>query len=98
MKRVALACLVASMLAAAPALARKSAKEADKPASSPMTAETFAGLAFREIGPALMSGRIADIEVDPTDAKRWFLAVASGGVWRTENAGTTWVPVFDAQG
>ena len=39
-----------------------------------------------------------DIAVDPTDKKRWFLAVASGGVWKTENGGTTWTPVFDGEG
>jgi photosystem II stability/assembly factor-like uncharacterized protein len=60
--------------------------------------ETWSGLAFRNIGPAFTSGRIADIAVDPTDKKRWFLAVASGGVWRTENAGVTWTPVFDGEG
>jgi photosystem II stability/assembly factor-like uncharacterized protein len=62
------------------------------------TADTWSGLALRAIGPALTSGRVADVAVDPTDEKRWFLAVASGGVWRTENGGTTWSPVFDGEG
>ena len=62
------------------------------------SADTWSGLALRGIGPAVTSGRIADIAVDPTDKKRWFLAVASGGVWKTENAGTTWTPVFDGEG
>ena len=44
-----------------------------------------------------MSGRIADIEVDPTDTDTWWVAVGSGGVWKTENAGITWTPVFDKQ-
>ncbi|HEY8231550.1 MAG TPA: hypothetical protein VIJ10_02705, partial [Vicinamibacteria bacterium] len=71
--------------------------EEDKP-KLPWSADTWAGLALRGIGPAVTSGRIADIAVDPTDKKRWFLAVASGGVWRTDNAGTTWTPVFDGEG
>ncbi len=59
---------------------------------------TFAGLEWRGIGPALMSGRIADIAVDPLDRSTWFVAVGSGGVWKTDNRGTTWTPVFDGQG
>lgn len=59
---------------------------------------TFTGLAFRCIGPALMSGRISDIAVDPTDQSVWYVAVGSGNVWKTENAGTTWTPVFDNYG
>jgi photosystem II stability/assembly factor-like uncharacterized protein len=80
----------------APAKAGTSA-EAEKP-RAPWSAETWAGLSLRGIGPAVTSGRIADIAVDPFDRKRWFVAVASGGVWRTENAGTTWTPVFDGEG
>jgi photosystem II stability/assembly factor-like uncharacterized protein len=62
------------------------------------TADTWSGLELRGIGPAVTSGRIVDIAVDPTDSKRWFVAAASGGVWKTENAGTTWTPVFDGEG
>jgi photosystem II stability/assembly factor-like uncharacterized protein len=59
---------------------------------------TLAGLEWREVGPALMSGRIADIAVDPVDRSIWYVAVGSGGVWKTENRGTTWTPIFDGQG
>jgi photosystem II stability/assembly factor-like uncharacterized protein len=45
-----------------------------------------------------MSGRIADIAVDPTDRSVWYVAVGSGGVWKTLNRGTTWESVFDGQG
>jgi photosystem II stability/assembly factor-like uncharacterized protein len=62
------------------------------------TTETLAGLELRGIGPAVSSGRISDIAVDPTDHSRYFVTVASGGVWRTTNAGTTWEPVFDDEG
>jgi photosystem II stability/assembly factor-like uncharacterized protein len=60
-------------------------------------AETFAGLEFRGIGPALMSGRIADVAIDPARTSTWYVAVGSGGVWKTVNRGTTWTPVFDTQ-
>ena len=50
---------------------------------------------FRSIGPAFMSGRIADIAIDPMNENVWYVAVGSGGVWKTENAGTTWSPIAD---
>ena len=62
-----------------------------------LTNETFKGLNLRNIGPAFTGGRISDIAIDPNDENTWFIAVASGGVWRTENSGTTWKPVFDEQ-
>jgi len=55
----------------------------------------LSALKFRSIGPALMSGRIADIAVDPSNANLWYVAAGSGGVWKTANAGTTWTPIFD---
>ena len=55
------------------------------------------GLTLRSIGPALMGGRIADIAVNPRDRSTWYVAVGSGGLWKTTNAGTTWQPVFDKQ-
>jgi photosystem II stability/assembly factor-like uncharacterized protein len=60
--------------------------------------KTFAGLELRGIGPALVSGRVVDIAVDPRDTRTWYLAVACGGVWKTTNNGTTFTPVFDDQG
>lgn len=59
--------------------------------------KTFSGLKFRNIGPAFMSGRIADIAIHPNDDNTWYVAVGSGGVWKTVNAGTTWQPIFDKQ-
>jgi hypothetical protein len=55
----------------------------------PEAAKPFDGLKLRAIGPALMSGRIADIAIDPTNSSTWYVAVGSGGVWKTVNAGTT---------
>ena len=56
------------------------------------------GLKFRHVGPALMSGRIADFAVNPDDPTEYYVAVASGGVWKTTNNGNTYNPVFDSQG
>jgi photosystem II stability/assembly factor-like uncharacterized protein len=63
-----------------------------------MSAKTFAGLELRGIGPAFNSGRVSDFAVDPARPHRYFVATASGGVWKTVNAGTTWTPVFDDEG
>ena len=72
---------------------------ADDESSEPGFNEaTFKGLEFRSIGPAFMSGRIADIVIDPTDQSTWYVAVGSGGIWKTTNAGVTWEPIFDDEG
>ena len=62
-----------------------------------LSTETLSGLELRAIGPALMGGRIADIAVSPRDSSTWYLAVGSGNVWKTENSGITWQPIFDDQ-
>src|ERR1051326_315681 len=67
-------------------------------ADSARFATAVQGLRLRSIGPALTSGRIADIAVHPTDKATWYVATAAGGVWKTTNAGTSFTPVFDGQG
>ncbi|NJB85883.1 photosystem II stability/assembly factor-like uncharacterized protein [Lewinella marina] len=57
--------------------------------------EEITGMPLRNVGPAFVSGRIADIAVDPTDEHTWYVAVGSGGLWKTENSGITWDPIFD---
>ncbi|HEV8383679.1 MAG TPA: hypothetical protein VGQ11_02325 [Candidatus Acidoferrales bacterium] len=64
----------------------------------PMSARTFNGLRLRSIGPAVTSGRIAALAVNPQDSTNIFVAAASGGVWKTTNAGITWTPVFENEG
>jgi photosystem II stability/assembly factor-like uncharacterized protein len=54
-------------------------------------------LAFRNIGPTIMSGRVVDIDVNPNDPTVFYVAYASGGVWFTNNNGTSFSPVFDNQ-
>jgi len=57
----------------------------------------FAGLRPRSIGPAAPSGRIGEVAIHPASKSTWYVAVHSGGVWKTVNAGTTWTPIFDSQ-
>jgi len=108
MKRTASipAALLTALLVAGLAAAESAASAAAKPPAAkpkgeadakPSPADRWSGLELRGIGPALTSGRIADIAVDRTDKKRWFLAAASGGVWKTENGGITFTPVFDGE-
>src|SRR5271170_3122066 len=76
------------------------AKGDDKTAAAPAPAlsEKLKGLDLREIGPAVMGGRIDDFAVVESNPKIVFVGVASGGVWKTTNNGTTWTPVFDKEG
>lgn len=64
----------------------------------PFSTGTFSGLSFRSIGPAVTSGRVADIAVNPSNPNQYFIAAASGGVWKTNNGGITFNPVFDGEG
>jgi photosystem II stability/assembly factor-like uncharacterized protein len=73
-------------------------EESKKEDKSLMKADTFNGLAFRNIGPAIASGRVADFAIHPKTRSTYYAAVASGGVWKTTNNGTTWNPIFDSQG
>jgi photosystem II stability/assembly factor-like uncharacterized protein len=59
--------------------------------------ELLAGIKARSIGPAGMSGRVTAIDVVHSDPKTIYVGAASGGVWKTEDAGMTWTPVFDDQ-
>jgi len=68
-------------------------KEAKKPAKHP----AVSSLKFRLIGPSYPSGRISDFSVHPDSKADWLVSTASAGLWRTEDAGTTWKPLFDSQ-
>jgi photosystem II stability/assembly factor-like uncharacterized protein len=92
---VAIATLVTP--AALPVAATAQEQEAEAQAGPPeVTTSTISALRMREIGPAFMSGRIVEIVVDTVDSSTWYIATASGGVWKTENAGTTWEPIFES--
>jgi photosystem II stability/assembly factor-like uncharacterized protein len=55
-------------------------------------------LEWRNIGPANMAGRVTDIDAVEGAFSRVLVASASGGVWKSDNAGTTWVPIFEGYG
>ena len=58
----------------------------------------FSRLEWRSIGPAIMGGRIADVEGVPGDPNVVYVASASGGLWKTTNGGVRWTPIFERQG
>jgi len=94
MKKFMKAALAASlMISSASGFAFKS----DDAEKSIFSSKTFDAMEMRNIGPAYMSGRIADIAVDQNNPSTWYTAVGSGGIWKTINAGTTWKPIFDKQ-
>jgi photosystem II stability/assembly factor-like uncharacterized protein len=91
MKRIILLSVLSILFAVSPVFG------GEDEAGSPWSAARFKGLELRSLGPAFMSGRIADIAIHPEDENLWYVAVGSGGVWKTDNAGVTWTPVFDEQ-
>ncbi|RMG86196.1 MAG: hypothetical protein D6714_04615, partial [Bacteroidetes bacterium] len=94
MKQI-LTLLLAAAMAFAPALnaqqrkQKKAGKETSETPAYFLDTVSLSGLKWRSIGPAVTSGRIADFAVHPGNRSVYFVASASGGVWKTENAGTT---------
>jgi photosystem II stability/assembly factor-like uncharacterized protein len=84
-----------AVLLALALVAAQPAKEKDRKDDK---APPLGALRPRLVGPAVTAGRIVGFAVDPNDRSHYFVAVASGGVWKTTNAGTTWTPVFDNEG
>ena len=96
LRTLVLAASIIGLAAVAPTTARVAeSSDGDGPR---MSADTFAGLTLRGIGPAVASGRVGDFAVDPANRAHYYVAVASGGIWKTTNAGTTFTPVFDTYG
>ena len=62
-----------------------------------LTDHPFSGLSLRTIGPAITSGRVSDFAVHPDAKHVYYAAMSSGGLWKTDNNGTTWTPLFDGQ-
>lgn len=101
--RVTATVLAAFLAAAAAPAATKPAKSKDAPAATPPAgeaparAEQLAGYRWRSVGPANMGGRVADIAGHPTDPATFYVALATGGLLKTSNNGTTWRFVFEDQ-
>ena len=78
---------------------KKVKKSKDKVAVDTLiNSSLVSGIKWRSIGPAFTSGRIADFAVNPEDPSEFYVAVASGNIWKTTNNGITFKPVFDKYG
>jgi photosystem II stability/assembly factor-like uncharacterized protein len=66
--------------------------------SAGMTADVLKGIELRSIGPAMSGGRVADIAIDPHKPSVYYVATGAGGLWKTDNRGNTFTPVFDKGG
>ncbi|MDX9847186.1 MAG: hypothetical protein RBT74_09410 [Tenuifilaceae bacterium] len=88
--------LLSSSVVVAQKINTKPAKEEVK--DSLVNSTLVSGLKFRGIGPAFTSGRIGDFAVNPNNHSEFYVAVASGHIWKTTNKGITFKPVFDNYG
>lgn len=93
---VALGCLLFGLFQANGLHAKKNEKVLSS--DTLVNGQLLNGLSFRSIGPAWASGRIADFAVNPSNHAQYIVGVASGNVWKTDNKGITWKPVFDQYG
>jgi len=95
-------------LAIAPLSAQVTARGSDSTRSDSVAKADSAGRGIdaaigailhpRLLGPAMISGRISSVAVDPKNPGIIYVTGASGGVWKTENGGASWTPIFDKQG
>ncbi|MGI8820337.1 MAG: WD40/YVTN/BNR-like repeat-containing protein [Chthoniobacterales bacterium] len=67
------------------------------PVAPPLTEALFKNLKARAIGPTVMGGRVSDIAIDPRNPGVFYAGLATGGVFKTSDNGTTWDPIFDKE-
>ena len=96
MKKLFLA-VVVTMLCFSVCFAQKKSKST-KDEKTPLETISLSGLKWRNVGPALTSGRISDFALNPKNPFEYYVATSSGGVWKTINSGVTYEPIFDSQG
>jgi len=77
---------------------KKDAKGSETQIKPSVPTSFFSGISFRSVGPAWASGRIADLAVNPSNHSEIYAAIASGNIWKSDNNGTTWKPIFDKYG
>ena len=77
---------------------KKEKETKEEKAKDPLADVSLRSFKFRGIGPALTSGRISDLAVNPDNISEFYVAAAAGGVWKTENSGLTFDPVFENEG
>jgi photosystem II stability/assembly factor-like uncharacterized protein len=73
----------------------KPAKPTPSPSPTPTPGPPWSGIHWREIGPALPGGRVAAVAGSDSDPNLYYLGSAGGGVWKSQDGGETWQPVFE---
>lgn len=91
---LAILCMVPSLQSNAQ---RNKKKQAETAKQFELNNQMVGMLKFRSIGPAAYSGRISDLAVNPDNTSEYYVGVASGGLWKTINHGTSFEPIFDDQ-
>ncbi len=89
--------LVLGFLFSNPLMAKKTKDKTEEKEKTALEKASIS-LKWRSIGPAFASGRISDFAVNPENPREYYVAVASGHIWKTQNNGTTWKPIFDHHG
>ncbi len=97
MKKLLLLCYLFALPVFTFSQKKEDPKKPEAPQDPLLKQENYSSLSFRSLGPAVTSGRIADLAVNPLNKNEWYIAAAAGGVWKTTNAGVTFNPVFDGQ-
>jgi len=86
---------LAALIVASPLLPGVGSQAAAQEEAPLATLEAISFLKWREIGPAVVGGRISDLAVDEADTRNIYVGTATGGLWKSTNHGTTWTSVFD---
>ncbi len=97
-RRVSLLMVVLSLVAVVATAAKKESDRKESKSLRAVTTTDLKSLKWRSVGPANMGGRIAAIAAAPGNAKTFYVGYGTGGVWKTDNFGTTFSPVFDKTG
>jgi len=95
MKRKFVLCLLLILLISSQGFSKNKKQQKENKDSYWLKSYHYSGLSFRNIGPSFMSGRLSDIAVHPVKKSTWYITAGSGGVWKSENAGISWKPIFD---
>src|SRR5713101_3853823 len=68
------------------------------PEAPRLTSDTFKDIQIRSLCPSYTTGRVADIALDPNNSSVYYVVAAAGGLWKSENRGNTFTPIFDSGG
>lgn len=88
--------IISSLLAASIALSLSGTAVAAKSDGKAVDATIYSGLKLRNMGPGVTGGRISDFAFNPNNHAQYYVATASGGMWKTNNAGVTWQAIADS--